>query len=66
MNNKGESHLPELLQRHESDLLASWIQGQMAAFGSSGRIQGSELRAECAEFFGHLRKAAEGGGADRH
>ena len=59
MNKSGESRIPELLYRHEADLLASWIQEQKAQLGQSGRITDQELRIQCTEFLAHLRKAVQ-------
>jgi rsbT co-antagonist protein RsbR len=60
MNANGQSSIPELLKRYEADLLAGWVREQMAQLGQSGRVRDPELRAQCADFLGHLRKAAQG------
>lgn len=57
MSADGESRIPDLIGRHEADLLAAWLQELKAGTGQSN----AELRAQGAEFLGHLRKALEGG-----
>ena len=62
MNQDGASRLPELLQRNESELLPAWFQGQLAQVGQGGKIKEQELRAQCVDFLGRLRQAAQGNG----
>jgi rsbT co-antagonist protein RsbR len=59
MSHNGETRLPEILRQHEPALLAAWLQEQQAATPEV-RVKAAELRAQCAEFLGHLRKAVEG------
>ncbi|HEX5269562.1 MAG TPA: STAS domain-containing protein [Gemmataceae bacterium] len=61
MSRNGETRIPELLKKHEADLLAGWVQEQMARLGGTDCIRDSELRAQCADFLSQLRKTAEGG-----
>jgi rsbT co-antagonist protein RsbR len=58
MTANGETHLPGLLERHEAELLASWLQEQKADTRLAGRINDLEMRSQCTEFLGHLSKAA--------
>jgi rsbT co-antagonist protein RsbR len=60
MSVNGESRIPGLLQRHEPELLAAWVEEQMTDAHLAGRIKNEEVRAQCAEFLGHLSKAAQG------
>jgi rsbT co-antagonist protein RsbR len=62
MSAEGQSRLPDLLKRHEADLLAQWIQGQKALLREGGRADEAELRARCTEFLGRLRQAVQNGG----
>jgi rsbT co-antagonist protein RsbR len=57
MSAKGTTRLPDLLERHEPELLAGWAQEQKAG-PQRGQIKEQELRTQCAEFLGQLRKAA--------
>jgi rsbT co-antagonist protein RsbR len=60
--------LSEILAKHESEVLADWVQEQLAGQSQRGqRPEQSELRKECAEFIGLLRRAVEqrnGGGIE--
>jgi len=53
------SLIPEVLRKHEKELLASWL-GELGAnsAGGSGRIGAAELQAQAQEFLGLLREAA--------
>jgi rsbT co-antagonist protein RsbR len=62
MSANGQTRLPEILTTHEAELLAEWIVEQKSATPSAGAIKEHELRAQCAEFLRHLRKAAQGKG----
>jgi rsbT co-antagonist protein RsbR len=64
MSPNGHSRLPELLRKHEAELLAEWVQEQKATLRSKGRAEEQELHAQCATFLGGLREAAQGGVAD--
>jgi rsbT co-antagonist protein RsbR len=59
MSANGESRIPKLLQKHEAELLAAWLQEQKSDARQASRIKDQELRAQCAEFLGHMRKAAQ-------
>jgi rsbT co-antagonist protein RsbR len=60
MSTNGDSRIPKLLEQHEPELLAAWVQEQKAHAPQGGRLKDPELRAQCAEFLGQLRKAAAG------
>ena len=62
MTTNGASRLPEILQRHESAILSEWMEEQKANVRQTGLIKEQELRVQCAEFLGQLRKAAQGDG----
>lgn len=62
MNTPKGSRLPDVLQRHEPELLANWIHEQKSNFRQTDRLNDTELRTQCAEFLGHLRTAAQGNG----
>src|SRR5262245_16939126 len=63
MANNGATQLPELLQRHESDLLDEWISQQMRV----GRrdLKEGELRQQCREFLSLLKSALQNGAVER-
>jgi rsbT co-antagonist protein RsbR len=58
VNTQIKSGLSEILSRHEAKLIADWSKEQ-SVVSSHGRapLKESELRAECTEFIGVLRKA---------
>ena len=64
MSTKGVSRLPEIIKRHESDLLSEWMQEQKANSRLAGLIKEQELRVQCARFLAQLGKAAHGDGAE--
>ena len=47
-------------QPPQPELLAQWVQEQKSNGRPGGQIKDQELRAQCGEFLGHLRKAAQG------
>jgi rsbT co-antagonist protein RsbR len=59
MSTNGESRLPELLERHEAELLAAWVQEQKSTARLTGQTKETELRSLSAQFLGHFRKAAQ-------
>jgi rsbT co-antagonist protein RsbR len=64
MSSNGQSRLPELLQKHESELLTEWVQEQKATLRGSGKTEEQELRSRCTGFLTALREAAVGGVGD--
>jgi rsbT co-antagonist protein RsbR len=62
MNTNNTSRIPELLNRHESELLSDWVQEQEAAVSRQGQIKEEDLRHQCADFLHRLRDAARDGG----
>jgi rsbT co-antagonist protein RsbR len=61
-----ESRIPEILRKHESDLLADWVRQQQESIGRRrDLISDRELEAQSREFLGLLRATAQdGGGGD--
>jgi rsbT co-antagonist protein RsbR len=59
MNQKGKSHIPEILSKRESDLLAHWLREQLAATTlRSDLMKESELREQSRQFLNLLIRAA--------
>jgi len=59
------SRLPQLLERHESDILDQWIKAQLAApLSRRSMVSDAELRDQSREFLGLLRSAAGKGSLD--
>jgi rsbT co-antagonist protein RsbR len=57
--------LPQLLERHESDILDQWIKAQLAApLSRRSMVSDAELRDQSREFLGLLRSAAGKGSLD--
>ena len=55
-----KTDLSQILAKHEKQLVSDWVQEQSAARGHRGqRTEEAELRKQCAEFIGLLRKAVE-------
>jgi rsbT co-antagonist protein RsbR len=62
---KGESRLPAILKKHESDLLSEWTGDLAAAIQSgNGRISDEELRTQAREFLRMMQEAAQRGNVD--
>jgi rsbT co-antagonist protein RsbR len=58
MNQKGKSHLPEIITRRESDLLTSWIREQLSVTTLRGDLmKESELREQSRQFLNLLVNA---------
>ena len=65
MSISGTSQLPEILAKHESDLLADWVREQLPALGRyTNRFKEGELREQSREFLGLLRAATQSGSMD--
>ena len=62
MSTNGVSRLPEIVRRHESELLSDWMQEQKANLRQAGLIKEQDLRVQCTEFLGQLRKATQDDG----
>jgi rsbT co-antagonist protein RsbR len=62
MDTNAPSRLPEMLKRHEAELLAEWLQEQKASLDEGRQLPDSELRTRSADFLGLLSKAAQNGG----
>jgi rsbT co-antagonist protein RsbR len=61
MTQSGTTVIPELLKKHEADLLAEWIKEQLGAEPSMGRLKEAELREQCRSFLNLLRIAVQHG-----
>lgn len=61
MSLNAKSQIPEILKNHQSKLLASWLQEQLAAGIRSDLIKEKQLREECQEFIELLTKATQFG-----
>jgi len=59
-----QSSLPEILRKHEADLLSGWLREQQAGIGRRrDLISDRELESQSREFLGLLRAAAQDGDA---
>ena len=64
MTAQRESRIPEILQKHEAELLGNWIREQQASIARRrDLISDRELEAQSGEFLGLLRVAVQGGDA---
>jgi rsbT co-antagonist protein RsbR len=64
-NSSTKTGLSQVLKTHESDLISEWAKEQSAVHGPRGRLASAvDVRKECAEFIGLLRKAIEQHGGD--
>jgi rsbT co-antagonist protein RsbR len=62
MTTNGSSRIPEIIRKHESDLLADWIKQQIAAKTlRTDLMSEADLRAQSRQFLTLLRAAAESG-----
>jgi rsbT co-antagonist protein RsbR len=59
-----QPRLPEILRKHEKDLLAEWIQELTAADDGLKNMADSELREQCTDFLRLVREAAQSNQAD--
>lgn len=60
MNVNGKSHLPEILVKYESDLLADWVKHQLAAVTFRGDlIKDAEIREQSRRFINLVRGALQ-------
>lgn len=57
-----KSRIPDILKRHEGDLLKDWVQRQLSDTTlRSDLMKESEIREQSAQFLNHLREAAQSG-----
>jgi rsbT co-antagonist protein RsbR len=62
MNMNGKSRIPEVIRKHESDLLAEWLQQQLSAITLRGDLmKEAELREQSRQFLNLLCVALEQG-----
>jgi len=55
-----KTRLPEILKKHEADLLAEWIREQLASIGPAAtRLSEAELRDQCRQFLRLLVEATQ-------
>jgi rsbT co-antagonist protein RsbR len=65
MSSNGKSTLPEILAKHEADLLVDWLKEQTADGGHRlAALKESELREQSREFLALLRAASQSGQLD--
>jgi rsbT co-antagonist protein RsbR len=62
MNSHASSRLPQLLQKHEAELLAEWVREQKRLLKGTSGVKEQELQSRCAEFLSQLRKVAQESG----
>lgn len=61
MTAQGNSRIPEILQRHEAELLDEWVQEQTQGGRREDLIRNNELRDQSAEFLRLLMQATQSG-----
>jgi rsbT co-antagonist protein RsbR len=61
MTSNRKSRLPEILKKHEAELVSGWIKEQTGSGGAVGRIKESELREQCGRFLRLVQEAAQSG-----
>ena len=65
MSNAGTSSLPNVLAKHEAELLADWVKEQISTIGrDTGKLKEGELREQSREFLSLLREATQSGQMD--
>src|SRR5678816_666202 len=57
------SRIPDIVQRHERELLAEWIQHQISALGQRDRVREDELMDHSRRFLRHFTGSLQAGGA---
>jgi rsbT co-antagonist protein RsbR len=60
MNGNSKSRVPEIIKRHEADLLNEWVLEQKANLRQQ-TIKDSELRQQCTQFLNLLQQASQNG-----
>jgi rsbT co-antagonist protein RsbR len=58
---KTSSRIPEILEKHEADLLAEWVRTLSATLRRSDLLSDAELRAQCTEFLHLFQNAVQTG-----
>jgi rsbT co-antagonist protein RsbR len=62
MSSQGTSQIPEIVKKHEADLLAEWSKELALLRGQgSGRIKEAELREQCSGFLRAFQEAIQSG-----
>jgi rsbT co-antagonist protein RsbR len=56
-----KSIIPEILQKHEGEILEEWISNLKGGRGRTGRLKEGELETQARDVLGALRTATEGG-----
>jgi len=60
MAEERKSRIPEILKKHEADLLADWVREQLALIGqAAARLSEPELREQCRQFIRLLVEATQ-------
>ncbi|MUG97215.1 STAS domain-containing protein [Scytonema sp. UIC 10036] len=61
MGLNGKTHIPEILEKYEAELLADWLQELKSISNRRGLLKDVELREECREFLEVLKNAVQQG-----
>ncbi len=61
MAKQTRSSVPELIQKHEAEILGEWMEEQKSNLRQQTLMKQEELRRQCAEFLGLLRLALQNG-----
>ena len=63
MANSNATRIPQIIEKHEADLLSEWIREQTAV-RRTGTFSEAELKSHCTEFLKLLTDALKSGGID--
>ncbi len=55
--------IPAIIEKHRDAILAEWVADQLAVVSRTGKIREPELRQQCGDMLGLLRRALESGDA---
>ncbi len=65
MAETAKSRIPQILKKHEGDILARWVELQLAADGGAGgKIREGELKEQSREFLNLFMESMQSGGVD--
>jgi rsbT co-antagonist protein RsbR len=57
----GSSKLPDIIRRHEGEILSDWVRQQLASGATSGKVRESEAREQSRALLAAVREALETG-----
>ncbi len=64
-SSSAKSRIPEILAKHQDEILVEWIKGQTSeGTSSSGRLKEPELKEQCGNFLNELQGALQSGSND--